>query len=300
MSPPALTPAGLISAGLVPAALAAVQGALEVLRLRRGHAAVAGLHPGLVVTDQEGWTPATRLVDGAALPEMLDAARLRWQAEPPAAAALAWKSYTYWLALPAVLGYVTVRQVPLLVPEDVLVRFHARQPFLTFGLRPGTRVAVPTPTRPTGLHTVTPQPADPYAGGLVPVASSAALLPALRETLLDRHLLPLLEQVRSVVNIGRRTLLGSVASGLAYAVVRTVPALPDPGRPDVTVATVHRLLDAFGVADLVELDQAPSGAVTVWRRTCCLAFTLPEPKICSGCCIRRTALAAGADLPAGH
>ena len=277
MSPPALTPAGLTPAALVPAALAPVEASLAALRQRRGLAAVAGLHPGLVVTDQEGWTPATRLVDGAALPVMFDTARLRWQAQPHAAAALAWKAYTYWLALPAVLGYVAARRVPLLDAADVLVRFHAQQPFLTIGLRPGTRVA-----------------------GLVAPPDPDALLLALRESLLDGHLLPLLERIRSVVNIGRRTLLGSVASGVAYAVVRAVPVLPNLDGPDVAVATVHRLLAALGVADLVELDRAPSGAVTVWRRTCCLAFTLPEPKVCSGCCIRRADLAPGADLPAGH
>jgi hypothetical protein len=24
----------------------------------------------------------------------------------------------------------------------------------------------------------------------------------------------------------------------------------------------------------------------VLRKTCCLAFTLPQPKICAGCCIK--------------
>lgn len=293
MSPPALTPADLTPAGLVPAALAPVEAALAALRVRRGPVAVAGLHPGLVVTDQQGWTPATRLVDGTALPDMLDTARRRWRAQPPAAAALAWKSYTYWLALPVVLGYAAVGQVPLLTAADVLVRFYDHQPFLTIGLRPGTPVAAPAPSGHAG-----PRLAGPHPGGLVGVPDSAALLVALREALLDRHLLPLLERIRSVVNIGHRTLLGSVASGVAYAAVRTIPVAPGPSGPDVAVATAHRLLAALGVADLVALDRAPSGEVAVWRRTCCLAFTLPEPKICSGCCIRRPDLALGAGLPA--
>jgi hypothetical protein len=31
---------------------------------------------------------------------------------------------------------------------------------------------------------------------------------------------------------------------------------------------------------------SPTGEPTVQRKTCCLAFTLSEPKICKGCCIR--------------
>ena len=29
-----------------------------------------------------------------------------------------------------------------------------------------------------------------------------------------------------------------------------------------------------------------TGSLHIARRTCCLAFTLPEPKVCRGCCIR--------------
>jgi ferric iron reductase protein FhuF len=41
------------------------------------------------------------------------------------------------------------------------------------------------------------------------------------------------------------------------------------------------VLAALGVARLVDL--SPDGRVR--RRTCCLAFALPEPKVCDGCCI---------------
>jgi ferric iron reductase protein FhuF len=40
------------------------------------------------------------------------------------------------------------------------------------------------------------------------------------------------------------------------------------------------------VADLVELVPGRGGEPTVQRRTCCLAFTLPSPKVCQGCCVR--------------
>jgi ferric iron reductase protein FhuF len=38
--------------------------------------------------------------------------------------------------------------------------------------------------------------------------------------------------------------------------------------------------------DLVELIADESGKLDVQRKTCCLAFTLPTPKVCRGCCIK--------------
>ena len=52
----------------------------------------------------------------------------------------------------------------------------------------------------------------------------------LRRTLLDGHLDPVLEQLRGRVRLGRRTLLGSLASGVAYALVRSADTLPEPVR----------------------------------------------------------------------
>jgi ferric iron reductase protein FhuF len=113
------------------------------------------------------------------------------------------------------------------------------------------------------------------------VPDEAALLAALRTTLLDAHLAPLLERIRESVRLGARTLLGSLASGVAYGVLRAADVLPGSA-----AANTDALLTALDVADLVDLVPGADGALTVQRRTCCLAFTLPEPKICSGCCIR--------------
>ena len=63
---------------------------------------------------------------------------------------------------------------------------------------------------------------------------------------------------------------------MAYGLVRSADALPGP-----IVPTARTLLAALGVDHLVEI----SPQLGVQRRTCCLAFTLPQPKICSGCCI---------------
>jgi hypothetical protein len=250
------------------------------MRLRHGDIAVHGLAPGLGLPSggatTRGWFPATRLVDGSALPSMLDTAVRRWPAPLHVAAALAWKSYTYWVTLPAVLGYAAARRVPLLVARDVLVRFDEGQPFLTVALRPGVRVAV--------------LPSDPLAAcpgpGVRVVPDEAALLVAFREAILDRHLDPIVDRIRSTVRVGRRTLLGSLASGVSYGVARAAHVLPDP-----PVKVAEDLLDALGVADLVTLADDEAGGVTVCRHTCCLAFTLPSPKICSGCPVPQVTVA---------
>jgi hypothetical protein len=230
-----------------------------------------GLAPGLLVTDPVGWLPATSLVDGSRLPDLLTAAERRWRAAPHAAAALAWKAYTYWLALPPVLGWAAARRVPLMDAADVLVHFEDHRPLLMFGLRRSIRVAV--------------LPNDPLAAADLPeivvVPDEAALLAALRRSLLDAHLTPLLEQIRGRVRLGARTLMGSLASGVAYAVLRAADVLPGS-----SVNTIGTLLDALDIADLIDLVPGHTGELTVQRRTCCLAFTLPEPKICAGCCIR--------------
>jgi hypothetical protein len=258
----AVTPAR--APGIVP-----VESALAAVRRRRGPEATRGLQPGLIVPGGAagGWLPAAALTAGGdRLDELLDTAKQRWGASPHAAAALAWRSYTYWLAMPVVLGWATCRRVPLLDPDDVLVRVSVShdQPLVTFGLR---RV------RLAGLA------GDPWATAPV-AAADAELLRILRTTLRDQHLDPLLAQLRSRVNLGDRTLLGSLASAVAYGVVRGVEAPPAE-----LIATAGTLLTALDLADLVELE-ARAGGVEVRRRTCCLAFTLPVPKVCSGCCLR--------------
>ena len=260
--------------------VAPIVAVLESVRARRGPAEVHGIAPGLVLdetSDPEtrdaetrdaemggakagGWTPATRFADGSALPALLAAARDRWGASPAAAAALAWKSYAYWLTLPAVIGYAAAGRIPDLSAGNVLVRVPGASPFLEIALR-RPRVAV--------------APGDALAGRRG-VQVTADLPGYLRRTAFDAHLAAVLDGLRDLVHIGRRTLLGSLASGVAYGLTRSADALPGPILP-----AARRLLTALDVDHLVEID----GTLAVRRRTCCLAFTLPEPKICSGCCI---------------
>lgn len=231
---------------------------------------IPGLAPDLVVRDMAGWTPTARLAD-VHLDTLLDASRRRWNAQPHAAAALAWKAYTYWLALPAVLGFASARRVPLLTATDVVMHFDDPRPLVTLGLRPGVRVAV--------------LPNDPiaFAGRpeVIVVPDEEALLAEFRRGLLDEHLNPLLDAIHSRVRLGKRTLLGSLASGVAYGVLRSADAVPGS-----SAATIDRLLGALGVRDLIELHPGPTGHLELRRKTCCLAFTLPRPKVCPGCCIK--------------
>jgi hypothetical protein len=248
-----------------------VETALAGIRHRRGPGGTRGIVPGLIVADPgPGWIPASALLSGERVDELLDAAKQRWGAAAPAAAALAWRSYTYWLALPAVLSWATTRRVPLVDPHDLLFQVSVGhdQPLLRFGARRGGVAALP----------------DDHAAidaGVTIVTSQAELLRQLRVTLRDAHLDPLLERLQDRVRLGTRTLLGSLASAVGHAVVRGLD-----GPPEELRRTADTLLSALDVADLVEL--APGEDATdlvVRRRTCCLAFTLPEPKLCSGCCI---------------
>jgi hypothetical protein len=238
--------------------------------------ALRGLRPDLVVSDPTGWTPATEIVSGAELDDLLDTARRRWRAAPHAAAALAWKCYSYWLSLPAVLGYTTARRVPLMRPGGVVLRWSTRQPFLRLGIT-SVEVAV-LPNDPILLHGV--------GRGLKVVPDETALLEALRSSLMDEHLTPILDRIHDRLHVGRRTLWGSLASGVAHGISRAADVIPGS-----TMEAADEVLAHLGVADLVELGpRAGSAGLTVQRRTCCLAFTLPEPhrKVCSGCCIRPT------------
>ncbi|MFY1635118.1 hypothetical protein ACN27F_17900 [Solwaraspora sp. WMMB335] len=244
------------------------------LRATFGTDELPGLHAGLVVRDEAGWLPATALIDGGALAGLLASAAGRWQAKRHAAAALAWKAYSYWVALPVALGWASARRVPLLRASDVLVRLDEAGPLVDIGLRRGTTVAV--------------LPSDPLAtAGLSEVLvapDEATLLDLIRVSLLDQHFTPLLDTIHRQVRLSPRTLLGSLSSGIAYAVLQAADALPGSA-----TETIGELLAALGIADLIELVPDAAGALSVQRKTCCLAFTLPEPKICTGCCIRPTA-----------
>jgi Ferric iron reductase FhuF-like transporter len=213
------------------------------------------------------WLPATSLSRPEGVAVLLGAAARRWNAPAHAAATLAWKSYSYWAALPVVLSWAAARRVPLLTAENTYAHIHDEAPFLRIGV-----TDVPFAVLP----------GDPLAqlAGSVVVESEEALLATVRHVLFDQHLDPLLDAIRAEVHVGRRTLMGSVASGIAYGIIRASDAVPGS-----TQDVLAQLLTALDLDDLVDIVRGPSGLM-VQRKTCCLAFTLDEPKICSGCCLR--------------
>jgi len=142
----------------------------ETLRAMFGTSTqLPGLAPDLIADRGTRWTPTAALT-GNDLDILLGSARRRWNAQPHAAGALAWKAYTYWLALPAVLGWASARRVPLLTSTDVLMHFDDPRPLITLGLHPDIPVAV--------------LPSDPLAVSGLPqvrvVPDEAALLVELR------------------------------------------------------------------------------------------------------------------------
>ncbi|GHJ46538.1 hypothetical protein Cs7R123_38800 [Catellatospora sp. TT07R-123] len=245
---------------------------LRSIRSRLGEEAVHGLPEPLVVGGMPGWTPATALTGGAGMPALFATAHRRWGAAPHAAATLSWKSYCYWVAMPAVLSWAVARRVPLVSADNMLVRFSGApgEALVQVGLRDVQLAVLPDD----------PLAQSPHPGVTV-VGDEALLLKTLRTGLLDQHLDPLTERIREHVKVGRRTLLGSIASGIAYALVRGGPDVPG----NVT-DSAHTVLGALDLADLVDLVPGHAGETDVQRRTCCLAFTLPQPKVCSGCCLR--------------
>jgi ferric iron reductase protein FhuF len=154
--------------------------------------------------------------------------------------------------------------------DRVRVHYSPAQPFVRLGLHePVTAVLATDPVAATD------------APGLLVVPDEAALLGALRRSLVEQHLEPLVARLGDAVHLGHRTLWGSVASGVAYGLSRAADAIPGS-----TLEVATTLLDTLDAADLVELTPRAGGGLDIRRRTCCLAFTLPTPKVCTTCCIR--------------
>jgi ferric iron reductase protein FhuF len=252
--------------------LAPIRAALEEMDRHPDQPPVNGVTLDAVGPPQ--WRPATALTNGDATDELITAAQRRWDAPPHTAAALAWKAYTYWLALPAVVGFATCRRVPLPRADHVQARWSDRRPFLTLA-QAGVEVAV-LPTDPLAAE---PRAVRRDARVRV-VPDEVAMLARFRTAIRDEHLDPMLAQIRRRVRLGAHTLWGSLASGIAYGLSRAAVLRPGPTTPIAT-----EVLTALDLADLVDLADKPEGGLEIRRRTCCLAFTLPNPTVCPGCCI---------------
>ncbi|WP_067490523.1 hypothetical protein [Actinomadura hibisca] len=220
-----------------------------------------GVEPAL----RAGAAPGLLAATDPRLPGALTAkAATRWDAPPHIAAALAWKGYAYWTALPVALGWALNRRVPLFPADATLVRVLDEAPYLVVGLRE-VSVAVTA--------------ADPCAGGpgTVVVPDEAALLALVRDVLLRGHYVPFVRALRTATRAGERGLWGTAAEALASPVAHAVPGAAD---------AVRALLDGLGapVAGLVELTADPP---SVRRRTCCQWVKLSGNTACSTCCLNR-------------
>lgn len=212
--------------------------------------------------------PAAELAAGERVEELMATAAALWGGSPHANAALAWKTYCYWTLAPAVLGFVAARRIPVMDAANSVFSVSADAPM--FSVRQ---------VRPRFLTL----PHDPCAGhpDAEVVANEGELLDRLRATVFDGHLAPVLDAFLARVRVGRRTLMGSLASGLSYAVASMAQVVPDP---DEVVAKT--LLDAFDVAHLVDISTDEAGRLRYRRRTCCLALTIEGGRTCSTCCVQ--------------
>jgi ferric iron reductase protein FhuF len=212
--------------------------------------------------------PAAELAAGKRIDELMGTAAALWGGSAHANAALAWKTYCYWTLAPVVLGYVAARRVPVLDAANAVFRVAEDAPMFSVRQRRPKFLALP--------H-------DPCAAhpDVEVVANESVLLDRLRATVFEGHLVPVLDAFLANARVGRRTLMGSVASGIAYAVASIAQVVPDPD--DVVAKT---LLELFDVGDLVDISTDEEGRLVYRRRTCCLALTIEGNRTCSTCCVQ--------------
>jgi Ferric iron reductase FhuF-like transporter len=210
-----------------------------------------------VVADPDSWIPATALVSGERLEELFELPERLWDAPSHAAAVLAWKTYTYQLAKPLATGWASAREIPLLSPDNLLVRVLPKEPYLAVGLRRSASAVLPE------------NPAGQLPGAIL-AEDEAALLAFFRDTLIEQHLQPLLERTKEIRKVGERSLWGQAAAAFAYAFA------------DVSATAMQDaalFTDSLPVHGLAGVDDGE----VVWRKTCCLAFASPSLTACSDC-----------------
>ncbi|THV30052.1 ferric iron reductase [Glycomyces paridis] len=255
----------------VPEPLDALRAVADRVDRLAGPHPLAGLHPWLDGFAPESDAPSflgADLAEGEGVEALMGTAAAQWGGSPHANAALAWKTYCYWTLAPAVLGYVAARRVPVMTAANTVLTVAGGAPALAV-----------RQVRPRFLAL----PHDPCAGHphIEVVANEQVLLDRLRATVFEEHLGPVLEAFLARVRVGRRTLMGSLASGIAYAVASVGQAVPEP---DEVIAKT--LLDAFDVDHLVDVATDEEGRLVYRRRTCCLALTIDGDRTCSTCCVR--------------
>lgn len=194
----------------------------------------------------DDWIPAAELVNGARLEELFALPERLWAAPAHAAAVLAWKVYAYRLVEPLAKAWPAPgcppRQLPVLSAENVRFRVRPDAPYVLLDARHQTPDTIP---------------------------DEQGRLAFLRETLVERHLRPLMERIRESRRVSERVLWGQAAAAIAYAFADHSPATSGCAR-------VTELLPLTGLAGIGEDD-------AVWQSTCCLAFASPGLTACRTC-----------------
>ena len=199
----------------------------------------------------DDWIPAGDLISGVRLEELFALPERLWAAPAHAAAVLAWKAYTYRLVQPLVKAWTSARQVPVLSADNVRFQVRSSAPYVMIELCCADPATLP---------------------------DEQSRLDFVRETLIDRHLRPLVQRTKESRRISERVLWGQAATAIAYCFADHSPTT-DAGTPATATADCARFTDLLPIADLAGIGDDAN----VWQSTCCLAFASPGLTACRTC-----------------
>ncbi|MET8868202.1 (2Fe-2S)-binding protein [Nonomuraea sp. NPDC004580] len=158
-------------------------------RLADERGGVLGVVPELVIEPDESWTPVTELVREpyTLLARLVDETAARWNAPRHVGAALFWKTYGYWHALPMALGWALDGRVPVMPFGETYVKASDA----------GVTLAATSVRWESGEG-------------------------AIREAL-EESQRPLVAAIGALAKVGERTLWGSTAEAFAHPLTSIVP-----------------------------------------------------------------------------
>ena len=192
------------------------------------------------------WIPADDLVSGARIEELFALPEQLWAAPAHAAVVLAWKAYTYRLVQPLAKAWTSGQQVPVLSADNVRFQVRTSAPYVLVELCCQDPVTLP---------------------------DEQSRLDFVRDSLIERHLRPLLERTKESRRINERVLWGQAATAIAYSFADHSPTA------STAVTDCARFTDLLPVTGLAGIGDDDA----VWQTTCCLAFASPGLTACRTC-----------------